>query len=116
MVRLALTMVSHRLSHAAGLVAIGVSLLLLVVVLVRDVGLNPVNEWTILLGGAAGARAMRAGRRWRVAVALALLVAAALPASPGGMGLLYAPSVGLLTGALVTYPRPEVREVWPTRP
>jgi hypothetical protein len=107
--------VQHRLAYLGGLLAFGVSWLMLGVVLTRDGALNLLDGWTIVVGGAAGLWATRGGRRWRIGVSLALLVLGALPAMIGGLDrqYLYLPSVALLTVAFATYPRPERREVVP---
>ncbi|HEV2109330.1 MAG TPA: hypothetical protein VGR16_13805 [Thermomicrobiales bacterium] len=81
--------------------AAGVSGVLLVVVLVRDVGLNPLNGWTILLGFLAAVLFLRRADRASAFVASLLLLLALLPALIGGLGLLYVPSLvlGVVVGA-----------------
>jgi len=74
------------------------------VVLVRDVGLNPFNGWTIALGIAAAFPALLAPAR-PVAVfgSITMIVLAMLPALFGGLGLLYLlPIVLLFVGLLRT--------------
>lgn len=63
------------------------------VVLVRDVGLNPLSVWTILLGFVAATLLLRSPRS--PDLACLLLLAAMLPAMIGGFGLLYLPSLVL---------------------
>lgn len=64
--------------------------------LVRDVGLNPMNGWTILLGFfAAGLLWARPGNGCLLAAWIALLLAM-LPALIGGLGLLFLPSLVLV--------------------
>lgn len=85
----------------AGVLAAGVSGVLLVAVLVRDVGLNPLNGWTILLGFlGAGLLLGRSDRASALGASLLLLLAL-LPALIGGLGLLYVPSLvlGMVAGA-----------------
>ena len=89
----------RRLSLLGGALSILSSCLLLVVVLTRDVGLNVLNGWTIVLGLAAGLallperlRSVRAHTLSQV-----LLILAAVPALVGGLGLLYIPSFLLVT-------------------
>ena len=84
------------LIRLAGVLAGVVSAALLVVVLVRDVGLNALNGWTILLGFvAAGILLARADRRSLFA-AWIILFLAMVPALIGGIGLLYVPSLVLV--------------------
>ncbi len=85
----------------AGILAAGVSGLLLVVVLVRDVGLNPLNGWTILLGFLGAGLFLRRSDRASAFGASLLLLLALLPALIGGLGLLYVPSLvlGVVVGA-----------------
>lgn len=79
----------------AGGLATLVSGLLLVIVLVRDVGLNLLNGWTIFLGFlAAGLLLGRSDRASVFAACLALLLALT-PALIGGLGLLYVPALVL---------------------
>ncbi len=79
----------------AGVFALGVSGLLLVVVLVRDhVVLNPLNGWTILLGFLGAGLLL--GRSDRAsALGSSVLLLALLPALIGGLGLLYLPPLVL---------------------
>ena len=90
------------LLRLAGALAGAVSAVLLITGLVRDVGLNLLNGWTIVLGFlAAGLLVARAGRG-RVLAAWIILVLAMAPALIGGLGLLYLPSLILATlGAAV---------------
>ncbi|HEV2070728.1 MAG TPA: hypothetical protein VGR26_13125 [Acidimicrobiales bacterium] len=85
----------------AGTLAAGVSGVLLVVVLVRDVGLNPLNGWTILLGFLGAVLFLRRSDRASAFGASLLLFLALLPALIGGLGLLYVPSLvlGVVVGA-----------------
>lgn len=79
-----------------GLLAVAVSSALLVFVLARPVGLNPLNSWTVLLGIIGGLVAVRrpvGTGRWLAAL---ILILALFPALPGGLGLLYLPSLALL--------------------
>ncbi len=84
----------------AGVLAAGVSGVLLVV-LVRDVGLNPLNGWTILLGFLGGGLFLRRSDRASAFGASLLLLLGLAPALIGGLGLLYVPSVvlGVVVGA-----------------
>jgi hypothetical protein len=78
-----------------------VSLGLLVVVLVRDVGLNALNGWTIAVGIVASVLALLApSRPVFVLAALVLAVLAMLPALIGGLGLLYLLPIGMMIGGL----------------
>ena len=87
-----------RLGAVASVV---VSLGLLVLVLVRDVGLNALNGWTIALGIAASVLGLVApSRPVFVLVAIALAVLAMLPALIGGLGLLYLLPIGMMIGGL----------------
>jgi hypothetical protein len=82
-----------RLASAlAGVVSAG----LLAIVLVRDVGLNPLNAWTILLGFLAAALLWTRASNGRVLAAWIALLLAMLPALMGGLGLLFLPSLVLL--------------------
>lgn len=97
-------MVLVRVGGAASAVA---SFGLWVLVLVRDVGLNPLNGWTIALGLAASIIALLAPTRPSVVLAsIALMVLAMLPALIGGVGLLYLLPIGLLVRGLRTYNSP----------
>ncbi len=88
-------------TRAAGSLAAAVSALLLVVVVVRDVGLNAANGWTIALGSLAAALLLGGGRdRAALVGACIALLAAMVPALIGGMGLLYVPSLLLATSAV----------------
>ncbi|MCA1695114.1 MAG: hypothetical protein LC749_10465 [Actinobacteria bacterium] len=72
------------------------SVALLGVVLFRDVGLNVLNGWTILLAAAGGLIAItRDGRAARL-TAFALILLGAFPALVGGFALLYLPSLVLI--------------------
>lgn len=83
-------------ARIGGWLAIEVSFLLLGVVLVRGVGLNAFNGWTIAVGIAGGVMA-NAGRRMAdLVIAVGLLLIAMLPAMFGGLGLLYLPSLALI--------------------
>ncbi|MBA2443917.1 MAG: hypothetical protein H0V49_01110 [Nocardioidaceae bacterium] len=83
-------------ARVGGWLAVGVSVALLGVVLVRDVGLNVLNGWTIVLAAAGGLIAItRDGRAARL-TAFALVLLAALPALVGGFALLYIPSLVLI--------------------
>jgi hypothetical protein len=84
------------LARAGGWLAIFVSVALLVIVLVRDVGLNPFNGWTIGLGLIGGAVAIRAATVTETVVATVIVLLATVPALLGGMGLLYVPSLVLI--------------------
>jgi len=89
-----------RLSLLGGVWAAFTSSLLLVVVLTRDVGVNFVNGWTIILGFVAGFVLIpERFPKTRPAYTLAqvLLVLAAAPALVGGFGLLYVPSIVLVS-------------------
>ncbi len=77
------------LARAGGWTAIGVSVALLVIVLARDVGLNPWNGWTIGLGLGGGAVAVKATSLTERGAAAMLLLLGMLPALVGGFGLLY---------------------------
>lgn len=79
-----------------GVTSVAVSTGLLVVVLLRDVGLNALNGWTILLGLAAGVAVLLRPERRVAATSLVLVVSAMLPALVGGLGLLFVPAVVLL--------------------
>jgi len=85
-----------RLTRVGGTLAVAVSSLLLVVVLVRDVGVNPLNGWTIFMGAAGGIIAAASPTRTRIPCAWLMVFLAALPALVGGFGLLYVPSLVLL--------------------
>ena len=76
--------------------AIGVSVALLVLVLARDVGLNPLNGWTIGLGVGGGALAVRAAGLTETAAAAMLVLLGMLAALIGGFGLVYLPSLLLI--------------------
>lgn len=76
--------------------AVGVSVALLGVVLVRDVGLNVLNGWTILQAAAGGLIAITDDGRAARLTAFALVLLAALPALVGGVALLYLPSLVLI--------------------
>ena len=79
-----------------GSLAVAASALLLVIVLVRDVGLNPANGWTITLGFIGGAMAIARAGSVSVLAAWFLVLLASLPALIGGVGLLFVPSLVLL--------------------
>jgi hypothetical protein len=64
-------------------------------VTLSDVGLNPLNAWTIVICGAGGVMAVQGRLGW----ALSLVVLGAAPALLGGVGLLYGPSVFLIACA-----------------
>ena len=85
-----------RLPRVGGILAVAVSSLLLVVVLVRDVGVNPLNGWTIFMGAAGGIIAVDTPTPIRLLCAWLMVFLAAGPALVGGFGLLYVPSLVLL--------------------
>lgn len=91
-------------ARAGGFAAIGVSAVLLVVVLVRDVGLNVLNGWTIFLGLAAGVVVLLQPRRPVVVAAIVAVALAMFPALIGGLGLLFLPSLFLLVMSLPRIP------------
>ncbi|MGH9031926.1 MAG: hypothetical protein ACRDZV_07320 [Acidimicrobiia bacterium] len=83
-------------AKVAGVLAVAVSALLLLAVTGGDVGLNPLNGWTILLGFVAGGLVLaRSDGRYRAFAAL-ILILGMLPALIGGVGFLYVPSLILL--------------------
>lgn len=86
-------------ARLGGALAVVASVALAVIVLVRDVGLNAGNGWTILLGLAAGAVVLAQPARTVVLSAAVVLVLGMLPALFGGMGLVYGPSLTLLVFA-----------------
>lgn len=100
--------------RAGGLIGMLISGGLAVMVLVRDVGINVWNGWSIVVGLMAGLLAVTASRR-RVFVvgAIVLTVAAMLPALTGGLGLFYALPIGMLVAGL---PRPSASIENPRRP
>ena len=77
---------------AGGCLAIVVSISLLVVVLHRDVGLNYLNGWTILLGASGGVLACVGV----AIIAVPAIIVAMLPALFGGIGIVYIPSIVLI--------------------
>jgi hypothetical protein len=79
----------------AGGLATLVSGLLLVIVLVRDVGLNPLNGWTIFLGFLAAGLLLGRSDGASVFAACVVLLLAMIPALIGGLGLLYLPALVL---------------------
>lgn len=83
-----------------GALAVLISVLLLVMVLARDVGLNPLNGWTIALCSGGGVVAWRGrGRRPR-ALAITMIILGALPATLFvGLGLVYVSSIILIATA-----------------
>lgn len=111
------------LARAGGWLAIVVSVALLVIVLARDVGLNPLNGWTIGLGLLGGAVAIRAATVTDRVAATVIVLLAAVPALLGGMGLLYVPSLALIplggrrarrtSDGLKASDREERFKVWP---
>lgn len=74
----------------------GVSAALLGVVLVRDVGLNILNGWTIVAGTVGGLIAVARRQPSALGVAFGLVLLATLPALYGGLGLLYLPALALI--------------------
>lgn len=89
------------LLRAGAVTAAVISFGLLILVLVRDVGLNWLNGWTIVLGFLAAASAVAAEKRSAIAVAsIVLLILAMLPALIGGLGLLYLVPIVLIAVAL----------------
>ncbi|MEO7296614.1 MAG: hypothetical protein ABIZ57_10765 [Candidatus Limnocylindria bacterium] len=87
-----------RLVRWGGALAVAVSLGLLVLVLVRDAGLNVLNGWTIFLGVGAGLAVILRPQPVIAVAAVSALVLAMLPALIGGIGLLYLAPVGLILG------------------
>src|SRR4051794_31303540 len=85
-----------RLVRFAGYEAIAASLVLLTVVLAREVGLNPVNGWTIVLGFVAGVTFTKSRSQRVVVVAWLAVALAAVPALIGGLGLLFLPALLLV--------------------
>ena len=93
--------------RVAGALAAFVSSGLVVVVIVRDVGFNPLNGWTIVLGFFAAGLFLARSDRASVVAACILLMLAMLPALIGGVGLLYLPA--LVLGAIGVGKAPEAR-------
>lgn len=81
-------MTSRPARATGGAIAVAISVGLLILVLTRDVGLNFLNGWTIVLGGVGGVLAMSQSPNLLV-VAVMSLILAMLPALIGGLGLLY---------------------------
>ncbi len=82
------------LTRLGGLVAIGSSGVLFLVVLFQpDVGVNLLNGWTIVLCGMAGILAVSLDK---TGLPLLLLAMGAVPALPGGVAFLFLPSFCLL--------------------
>ena len=69
---------------------------LLAIVLVRDVGLNPLNGWTTLLGLLAASLLWTPANDGRLLAAWIALLLAMIPALVGGLGLLFLPSLVLV--------------------
>jgi hypothetical protein len=85
----------------AGVLSASASAALLVIVLVRDVRLNPLNGWTMLLGLVAAGLLLSGADGVGLFAACVILVLAMVPALIGGSGLLHVPSLGLnAVGAL----------------
>ena len=85
--------------RVAGALAAAASAALLVTVLVRDVGLNVLNGWTIALGILAAGLLLSRRAPGTDVLAVGALVVAMVPALIGGLGLLYLPSLVLATNA-----------------
>lgn len=66
----------------------------------RGVSVNPLSDATLVLASLAGIRAITAKTRWQLVLADVLLVIGILPALFGGVGLLYLPSLGLITAGI----------------
>ncbi len=81
---------SAGMIRAGAALAVGFGIGLLITVLIRDVGVNALNLWTIVLCSAGGVVAWRGhGRRSRLE-AIALIIVGALPATVFvGLGLVY---------------------------
>lgn len=74
-----------------------ISLALWTLVLVRDVGVNLSNGWTIVLGLLGGVALLgRTERPGAVPAALVLTLLAMIPALIGGMGLLFLLPIGMM--------------------
>lgn len=100
--------------RAGGLIGMLMSLGLGVTVLIRDVGINVLNGWTIVLGLTAGLLAVAAPRRpMFVVAAIVITVLGMLPALVGGLGLIYALPIGMLLAGL---PRPSASTETPDGP
>lgn len=79
-----------QLDRVGAASAVVISLGLLAIVLVRDVGLNVLNGWTIVLGVSGGVVAWRGRSRRSRLGAILLIVLGALPATAFvGLGLVY---------------------------
>lgn len=88
-----------------GWLALAGSAVLLTVAISLD-AVNPLTLWTILVGIVGGLVALRGRRRAHSWTAALLVLVAALPALPGGLGFAYAPSlVVLLVGGMRGKPR-----------
>jgi len=81
----------------AAALAAAVSAALLVTVLLRDIGLNPLNVWTIVLGLLASGLLAVPGTRGHLLAPWIILVLAMVPALIGGLGILYLPSLVMIT-------------------
>jgi len=79
-----------------GWIAVGVSAALLGVVLVRDLGFNILNGWTMVAGTVGGLIAVARRQPSALGVAFGLVLLATLPALYGGLGLLYLPALVLI--------------------
>ena len=88
-------------ARVAAVLALVVSLALVAVVVVRDVGFNVLNGWTIVLGLVGCVVLARAQNRVDLLVGAVVLSLGLTPALLGGFGLLYLPSVGLTVVAAI---------------
>ena len=84
--------------------AVAISLGLFIVVLVRGVGLNVLNGWTIFIGIGAGVAAFLRPQPRTVVASSVALVLALVPALIGGLGLLYLVPLGFLLVGLRVLP------------
>jgi hypothetical protein len=96
-------------ARIGGLLAVSLSVVLLGSVVVRHLT-DALNLWTIVLGAMGGLLALPQ-RPTRLGLILCeiFLIAAALPATIGGVGFLYAPSIVLILAELLLKTRSTTR-------
>jgi hypothetical protein len=87
-------------ARIAGALAITISVVVGVTLPIRDVDLNVVNGWTLVLGAIGGALALSATSRVRCLTSVAVIALAAFPALFGWVGWLYVPAIGPLVVAI----------------
>lgn len=75
---------------------------LVIGIAVLNDAVNPFTLWTIVVGAVGPMLAMRKSSTLSYSLAAVLVLAAAVPAAPGGLGLLFSPGLLVLVAGAIS--------------